>query len=270
MKKYYLIFLILSFSILVFSEKIPIYNGENFIGYLNTSLTDSTNQEIINGYWLDLTEVDENLDYFILGALNSYDLIYRFSEALGNFIIDKGYDFIIFGNLKTLKKNSDNFLNYIASSPYIVSQVIYTMIRGFETSGLYPIIYLDKEYDEEVKKSLEQKVGRIDYMSKKDNQNYLFYDTIEEKIIFNGDYLPKLNWKIIKENDIKNIISEIYRNSIIITGWLGDNYKIYYRKLPKNSKEKSVVYFSKNVEDIINDFLENNITIYSAKKSWNW
>lgn len=269
-RKFFLILIIISFSIFSFSEKLPIYKGEEFIGYLNTSLNDSTNEEIINGYWLNLTEIDKDLDYFILGTLNSYDLIYRFSKNLGSYLIEKGYDFIVFGNLKTLKKNSTNFFKYIASSPYIVSQVLYTMIRGFETSGIYPIIYLDNNYEKEVKTSLEQKVGKITFFSEIDSQNYLFYDTIEEKVYFNGKYLPKLYWKIPEENSIKNIISEIYRNSIIITGWLGNGYKVYYRQLPKNSKEKSVIYFSKNVENIINDFLKNNITIYSAKKNWNW
>ncbi|OQY10993.1 MAG: hypothetical protein B6I29_00090 [Marinitoga sp. 4572_148] len=269
-KKFFLILTIISFSILSFSEKLPIYRGEEFIGYLNTSLNDSTNKEIINGYWLNLTEIDKDLDYFILGTLNSYDLIYRFSKNLGSYLIEKGYNFIVFGNLKTLKKNSTNFFKYIASSPYIVSQVLYTMIRGFETSGIYPIIYLDNNYEKEVKTSLEQKVGKITFFSEIDSQNYLFYDTIEEKVYFNGKYLPKLYWKIPEENSIKNIISEIYRNSIIITGWLGNGYKVYYRQLPKNSKEKSIIYFSKDVENIINDFLKNNITIYSAKKNWNW
>ncbi|WP_129408152.1 hypothetical protein [Marinitoga lauensis] len=67
LKRYYLIFLVISFSILLFSEKIPVFKEENFIGYINTSLKDSPNKEILNGYWLNLQEINEELDYFILG-----------------------------------------------------------------------------------------------------------------------------------------------------------------------------------------------------------
>ncbi|WP_165973956.1 hypothetical protein [Marinitoga lauensis] len=98
---------------------------------------------------------------FYFRTLNSYDLIYKFSEELGSYLLDKGYDFIIFGNLKTLKKDSKNFLDYIASSPYIVSQILYTMIRGFEASGIFPIIYLEKDFNNDIKNSLEQKGGEL-------------------------------------------------------------------------------------------------------------
>ncbi|WGS64591.1 hypothetical protein [Marinitoga aeolica] len=270
LKKYYLIFLIISFSILIYSEKIPVFKEENFIGYINTSLNDSPNKEILNGYWLNLKEINKELDYFVLGTLNSYDLIYKFSKELGSYLLSKGYDFIIFGNLKTLKEDSENFLDYIASSPYIVSQILYTMIRGFESSGIFPIVYLEKDFNKDIKNSLDQKGGKINYLSDFDNQNYMFYDKINKKIYLNSSYLPKLGWEIPQEENIKAIVSQIFENSIIITGWMGNDYKIYYRELPKNSKEKSIIYFSKDVKNKIDDFLNKKITIYSAKKNWDW
>jgi hypothetical protein len=269
-KRFYLIILIISLSILTYAIKIPLYNENNFIGYLNTSLNDSTNKEIINGYWLDLNEINNELDYFVIGSLNSYDLIFDFSSDLGSFLKNKGYDFIVFGNMETLKKSSDNFLKYIASSPYIVSQVIYTMIRGFESSGIFPVIYLSKGYDKDIKNSLDQKGGKIYYLSDFDNQNYLFYDKINKKIQINDEITPRLAWEIPYDDSLNKIIKEIFNNSIIITGWIGKDYKIYYRKIPENSKEKSIVYFSKTVENRIKDFLNNKENIYTAKKNWDW
>lgn len=250
--------------------KIPVYKNEKFIGYINTSLEDSLNEEILNGYWLNLMEIDKELNYFILGTLNSYDTIYEFSKELGSYLLEKGYDFIIFGNLKALEKGSENFLDYIASSPFIVSQVLYTMIRGFETAGIFPIIYYGKDYNQEVKNSLDNKAGKISYFSDFDNQNYMFYDKIEKKVYLNKEYMPELSWDLSNEYNLEDVILNIFENSIIITGWLGNNYKVYYRELPKNSKEKSIIYFSKKIEKKINEFLEKNITIYSAKKNWNW
>ncbi|WP_129408150.1 hypothetical protein [Marinitoga lauensis] len=98
----------------------------------------------------------------------------------------------------------------------------------------------------------------------------MFYDKINKKVYLNDSYLPKLGWKISPEENIKAIVSKIFENSIIITGWMGNDYKVYYRKLPKNSKEKSIIYFSKGVKNKIDDFLNKKITIYSAKKNWDW
>ncbi|KLO25144.1 hypothetical protein X274_00165 [Marinitoga sp. 1155] len=270
LKKYYLILIIISIYIIAFSTKIPVFKNERFIGYINTSINDSTNPEIINGYWLNLKEINEELDYFILGSLNSYDLIYEFSIELGSYLLEKGYDFIIFGNLKTLKKDSKNFLNYIASSPYITSQVLYIMLRGFETAGIFPIVYIDKEVSKEVKNSLELKSGKINYLSDFNADKYMFYDKMEKKVYLNREIMPKLTWELPSNKNMENTIKKIFENSIIITGWLGNNYKTYYRKLPKNSKEKSIIYFSKKVEKRVKDFLNKNIVIYSAKKNWDW
>ncbi|AEX84498.1 hypothetical protein XO10_00190 [Marinitoga sp. 1135] len=270
LKRLFLILVIVINFIYVFSEKIPIEKEKVIIGYLNTSLEDSVNKEAFYGYLLNLHELDKELDYFVLGTLNSYDLIFEFSKSIGSFLKRKGYDFVVFGNLATLKKGTENFLEYIASSPYIVSQVLYTMIRGFETSGIFPVIYLRQDFDSDVKNSLEQKAGKVFYYSNTYDKTFMFYDKIEKKVFLNNDIYPELNWEIFNSENYKEIIKEIYENSIIVTGWIGKNYKKYYRKLPENSKEKSIVYFSKSVENLINDFINNKTPIYSAKKNWSW
>lgn len=270
MKKFYLVILVISFFIFSYAEKIPIFKDNNFLGYLNTSLNESLNKEIINGYWLNLEEIDKELNYFVLGTLNSYDLIFDFSKELGAQLKEKGYDFVVFGRLKTVKKGDEDFLNYISSSPYIASQVMYVMLRGFETSGVFPVIYLEENYDDNLKNSLEQKCGKVYYFSYFNDTNYMFYDKIEKKIILNGNINPKLYWNFPKDNNIEEIINKIYINSIIITGWLGENYKIYYRELPINSKEKSIIYFSKKVEYIIKEYIEKKNNIVSGKKNWDW
>ncbi|KAF2955367.1 hypothetical protein [Marinitoga sp. 38H-ov] len=270
MKRFYLVILIINIFLYSFGEKIPIFKENNFLGYLNTSLNESLNEEIINGYWLDLKEIDSELNYFVLGTLNSYDLIFEFSRELGSQLKEKGYDFIVFGNLKTLKKGNEDFLSYISSSPFIASQVIFIMLRGFETSGIFPIVYLGEDFDENIKKSLDQKAGKIFYLSSIKYTSYMFYDKITNKIILNESLNPKLFWDLPKNGNINDIINKIYNNSIVITGWLGENYKLYYRDLPQNSKEKSIIYFSKKVEYIIRDFIEKNINIVSGKKNWDW
>ena len=63
-----------------------------------------------------------------------------FAREVGFYLKDLGVDIVIFGNLQLLDKNAEDPTSYIGNSPYLVAEVMYRMIRGFETSGVVPVV----------------------------------------------------------------------------------------------------------------------------------
>ncbi|WP_109604113.1 MULTISPECIES: hypothetical protein [Oceanotoga] len=265
LKKYLMMIIILMIGLTIKADEFELINiyKEN-IGFIYDKLEPiKKSEDLIYGYILNLKEIDDDLSYLSLGSVKNYDLIEKLSIDIGIKIKSYGFDFIIFGNLEILKKDTENPLNYIGKSPYINSEIMYRMIRGFETSGLYPIINVGSNDDKSFIDSLLQKTG-----------SFLSYsDTLKNVDIYKSDniytllknYNLKLPWTL-NNNNLDESLLNIYKNSIVISGHLKGEEEILLNKI-NNSNYKKITYFSNKVKDLAEKTLRGEI-LPTGNKNW--
>ncbi|WP_147429939.1 MULTISPECIES: hypothetical protein [unclassified Petrotoga] len=268
LKRYWLMIstmLILSFT---FGSIYDIIQEDNqIVGKFFHTLTDIENAELdpnyIVGYFLDLNEIDPELCYLALGAVRNFSLIQNFSRELGYHLKNLGIDFVVFGNLMVLEEDTDEPLKYIGNSPYLISEILYRMIRGLETSGVTPVIIITSKDDRNATQSLLQKSGSF----------YTYSDQIKNVDIFfdgNNLYLQKNNlfslpWNYGKDT-LEETIQEIFNNSIVLTGWRDEGENLLYRKI-NTTDLKSVTYFSKSVEESARKVFSGEL-LPTGNKNW--
>ncbi|PNR95805.1 hypothetical protein [Petrotoga sp. 9PWA.NaAc.5.4] len=206
------IMLILSFT---FASEYDIINKELKIeGKFFDSLSElekiELEKDILVGYLLNLQEIDPKLSYSTLGTMRNYNLIQQFCRELGYYLKKLGIDFVVFGNLQTSNKQSENPQEFISDSPYLISEVIYRMIRGFETSGVLPVIIVSSNDNKNAVDSLLLKCGS-------------FYSYSEDlkgvDLIFDGElvHLESNNFFMLPwsygEGNLREKIQEIINNT---------------------------------------------------------
>lgn len=252
-------------NLISFSE-INLVNTENKIIGKVYEKFDNINQEktdLYKGYILNLSDFDEELCYLCLGTIRNYDLIEEISQDIGVLLKRKNVDFIIFGNLEPVSENKDNKLNYIAKSPYIISEIIYKMMRGFETSGIYPVLNINSKSNKNTIDSLLSKSGS--FLSYSNEISDVDFFRSENEIQLLKNYNLKLNWSLYKENFNSNI-AKIFENSIVLTGFRKDNNILLYRKL-NYSNDRSVTFFSEKVREKAENVL-NGTEQPTGNKNW--
>jgi hypothetical protein len=217
----------------------------------------------LNGYILNLNDFDEELCYLCLGTIRNYSLIESFFKDIGVLLKQKNIDFVIFGNLETLNESKKNKLDYIAKSPYIISEITYRMIRGFETAGVYPVIKVNSKSNDNVIQSLLSKSGSfLSYSSEIPDVDFFYRNN---EIVLLKNYNLKLNWTVQKEN-FKNNLIKIYENSVVLSGFRKDQNILLYREL-NYSNDRAVTYFSERVRDFAEDVL-NGVEQPTGNKNW--
>ena len=259
-----LIMVFIMINLISFSA-IDLVNTENrLIGRVYENLNEiEPNNDSINGYILNLQDFDEELCYLCLGTIRNYNLIESFFEDLGALLKQKNIDFVIFGNLETLNESKENKLDYIAKSPYIISEMIYRMIRGFETSGVYPILKVDSKSNENVIESILSKSGSfLSYSKEISDVDFLHRN---DEIVLLKNYNLKLNWTVKRENFESNLI-KIYENSVVLSGFRKDQNILLYREL-NYSNERAVTFFSESVRGFAEDVL-NGVEQPTGNKNW--
>ncbi len=239
--------LIFSFT---FANVYDIINKEQRnVGFFYHSLDElislETDQDIFVAYLLDLEEIDPELCYLALGATRNYSLVQDFAREVGFYLKDLGVDIVIFGNLQLLDKNVEDPTGYIGNSPYLVAEVMYRMIRGFETSGVVPVVIVSPNDNKNITNSLLQKVGSF----------YSFSSELKNvDLSFSGEYLQLTNDNIFKipwsygKGNLKEIIQQLYDSSIVLSGYVDEGLNLLYRQINYTDK-KAVTYFSHSVED---------------------
>jgi hypothetical protein len=221
------------------------------------------NEEDLVAYLLDLEEIDPELCYLALGATRNYSLVQDFAREVGFYIKNLGVDIVVFGNLKLLDKNVEDPTSYIGNSPYLVAEVMYRMIRGFETSGVVPVVIVSSNDNKNITNSLLQKVGSF----------YSFSSELKNvDLSFNGEYLQltndnifKIPWSYGKEN-LSDIIQQLYKSSIILSGYRDEGLNLLYREVNYSDK-KAVTYFSKSVEEDAKKVLKGEL-LPTGSKNW--
>lgn len=257
--------LIFSFT---FANVYDIINKEQRnVGFFCLSLDElnslEINEEDLVAYLLDLEEIDPELCYLALGATRNYSLVQDFAREVGFYIKNLGVDIVVFGNLKLLDKNVEDPTSYIGNSPYLVAEVMYRMIRGFETSGVVPVVIVSSNDNKNITNSLLQKVGSF----------YSFSSELKNvDLSFNGKYLQltndnifKIPWSYGKEN-LSDIIQQLYKSSIILSGYRDEGLNLLYREVNYSDK-KAVTYFSKSVEEDAKKVLKGEL-LPTGSKNW--
>ncbi|MGM0640768.1 MAG: hypothetical protein ACQESN_05030 [Thermotogota bacterium] len=263
--KKYLVMVFILISFLAYSE-INLYNSKNEnIGkvYQNYESITIENNNMINGYILDLSDFDEELCYLALGTIRNYNLIEDLFRDIGVLLKNKNIDFVIFGNLEPLNESKENKLEYIARSPYIISEILYRMIRGFETSGVYPVIKIDSKSNKNVIDSLLSKSGSfLSYSSEISDADFIKENA---KITFLKNYDLKLKWNLTNNNFDNNIV-KIYKNSIVLSGFRKDQNILLYREI-NYSNDRAVTFFSESVRSLAEEVL-NGTEQPTGNKNW--
>jgi len=267
-KRYWLmisIMLILSFT---FGSIYDIINEDNqVVGKFFHNLTDVENIEVnpnqVVGYLLNLNEINPELCYLSLGSVRNFSLIQDFARELGYYLKNLGIDFIVFGNLMTLENDIEDPLKYIGNSPYLISEITYRMIRGLETSGVTPVLIITSKDDRNATQSLLQKCGSFYTYSDQIKNVDIFFDG--NNIYLKKDNLFSLPWNYGKGN-LEEIIQEIFKNSIILTGWRDQGENLLYRKI-NTTDLKSVTYFSKSVEETARKVFSGEL-LPTGNKNW--
>ncbi len=244
LKKFLTIIIIALVSVNFFSL-ITIYKNDDIAAFLYDDINKIQKSSLPSGIILDLSQIDDELCYLVLGTIRNYSAIQDLFSDIGALLKNKGFDFVIFGILDIIDESKDNKLDYIGRSPYLVSEIHYRMIRGFETAGLVPFIQVKKNDNKSVVDSLLQKSGSF----------FSYSEDIEDVDIFNknGDIHLKTNavlsfpW-IITQSDLTNNLTYLYENSIVLSGFRNTGEKILYREI-NYTDEKSVIYFSKSVKE---------------------
>lgn len=257
--------LIFSFT---FANVYDIINKEQRnVGFFCLSLDElnslEINEEDFVAYLLDLEEIDPELCYLALGATRNYSLVQDFAREVGFYIKNLGVDIVVFGNLKLLDKNVEDPTSYIGNSPYLVAEVMYRMIRGFETSGVVPVVIVSSNDNKNITNSLLQKVGSF----------YSFSSELKNvDLSFNGEYLQltndnifKIPWSYGKEN-LSDIIQQLYKSSIILSGYRDEGLNLLYREVNYSDK-KAVTYFSTSVEEDAKKVLKGEL-LPTGSKNW--
>jgi hypothetical protein len=222
-----------------------------------------SNKEYLNGYILNLQDFDEELCYLCFGAIRNYNLIESFFTDIGVLLKQKNIDFVIFGNLEPLNEPKENNLQYVAQSPYIISEITYRMIRGFETAGVYPVVKVNSKSSDDVIQSLLSKSGSfLSYSSEIPDVDFFHRNN---EIVLLKNYNLKLNWEVKEENFETNLI-KIYENSIILSGFRKDKNILLYREL-NYSNDRAVTFFSERVRNFAEDVL-NGVKQPTGNKNW--
>ena len=260
-KKFFLLIALLTI-INVFSAY-PLVSENKTVGHIYTDINVNTDTNELNGYILSLSQIDPELCYLAIGSVNNFELIENLFFDIGVELKNKNFDFVIFGNLKTLNKETTDYLNYIGKSPYLISEVLYRMIRGFETAGIVPILKITSDDDTKVKDSLKNRAGAVYTYSEEVNNldMYLKNNTVYLK----KDRILRLPWKT-ESSSLKTSIKLIYEHSIILSGWRKDNSGLLYRKI-NYTETKMVTYFSHSVENIAKEVL-NGKKLSTGKMTW--
>ncbi len=263
--KKYLITIFILISLLTFSE-MNLYNtekekiGKVFENYDSISIAE---KEQINGYILDLSDFDKELCYLALGTIRNYDLIEDLFRDIGVLLNKKNVDFVIFGNLEPLDETKDNKLKYIAKSPYIISEILYRMIRGFETAGVYPVLNINSKSNKNVIDSLLSKSGSfLSYSTELSDVDFI---RRENNITLLKSYNLKLKWDLNQES-FENNITKIYKNSIVLSGFRKDENILLYREI-NYSNDRAVTFFSESVRFLAEKVL-NGTEQPTGNKNW--
>jgi hypothetical protein len=217
----------------------------------------------LNGYILNLSDFDEELCYLCLGTIRNYSLIESFFKDIGVLLKQKRVDFVIFGNLEPLNESKEDKLKYIAKSPYIISEITYRMIRGFETAGVYPILKVDSKSGDNVIQSILSKSGS--FLSYSDEISDVDFFKRDNEIVLLKNYNLKLNWEVKDENFDNNLI-KIYENSVVLSGFRKDQSILLYRKI-NYSNDRAVTFFSEKVSDFAEEVL-NGTKQPTGNKNW--
>lgn len=265
--KILLILLILNILLIssIFSKNFPLIKNNEIIGYLFYSLEcfEEINKTYYNGYYLNLQEIHHELNYLPLGAIRNYSKIQELFVEIGSYIKKLGFDFVVLGNLRTLSNETEDVLNYVARSPYLVSEVHFRMIRGLEISGIIPIIEVKINDNKNAVESLKQKSGSFFSFSSEIENVDLFFS--EEKVIINTNVILELPW-IFNSNNLDNMIKYIYEHSIISSGHRDMNEEILYQEI-NYSDFRKITYFSKDVEELAIKILNREMNP-TGNKNW--
>ncbi|WP_190615060.1 hypothetical protein [Tepiditoga spiralis] len=261
MKKFFLLIVLL----IVINEfsSYPILSENKIIGHIYTDLKANINKNELNGYILSLNQIDPELCYLAIGSVNNFELIENLFLDIGTELKNKNFDFVIFGNLKTLNKETTDYLNYIGKSPYLISEVLYRMIRGFETAGIVPVLKITSDDDTKVKNSLKNRAGAIYTYSEEINNLDMYLKN--NNVYLKKDRILRLPWKT-ETSFLKDSIKSIYENSIILSGWRKDNSKLLYRKI-NFTETKMITYFSHSVESLAKEVLDGK-KLATGKITW--
>lgn len=266
LKKFTVILIFLISFNYVFSDGISLIENNKITGKIFYDISDipeNTSENYYIGYFFEPEKTDGELCYLAIGAVRNYDLIQKFFFELGTFYKNLGIDFVIFGNLSTINKNSGDYLDYLGKSPYIISEIHYRMIRGFESAGIIPVINVSQDDDKTTVDSLLSKAGTFySYSEKLDNVNLRADNKnvyVKNKMIF------KLNFKTEKLSYEESLYN-IYENSIILSGYISDDTKIMYKEIDYSDR-KRVIYFSKKVESVALE-VYNGTKKSTGSKNW--
>ncbi|HOB16533.1 MAG TPA: hypothetical protein PK894_06225 [Defluviitoga sp.] len=269
LKKFYAMTVIMLIFSFTFATVYDIINKDELnIGFFFLNLNDLQNLESDENdfiaYLLDLEEIDSELCYLALGATRNYNLIQDFAREIGYYLKSLGVDIVIFGNLKLLDKNvKDDPTHYIGNSPYLVAEVMYRMIRGFETSGVVPVVIVTSDDNKNITDSLLQKVGSFYSYSSELKKVDLFFNG--DCLKFTNDNIFKIPWTYGSEN-LEEIIQQLYKSSIVLSGYRNEGLNLLYKEINYTDK-KAVTYFSKSVEEDAKKVFEGEL-LPTGNKNW--
>ncbi len=109
------------------------------------------------------------------------------------------------------------------------------MIRGFETSGVVPVVIVSPNDNKNITNSLLQKVGSFySFSSELKNVDLSFSD---EHLQFKNDNVFKIPWSYGKGN-LKEIIQQLYDSSIVLSGYVDEGLNLLYRQINYTDKKK--------------------------------
>ncbi|HQP59409.1 MAG TPA: hypothetical protein PLI28_10580 [Petrotogaceae bacterium] len=257
--------------ILILSATVATAVGTDFfccsarVGRIYDSIDDQVPTQELSGYILDLSEFDQDLCYLSIGAMRNFEITQKLARDIGVILKRKGFDFVIFGNLRLLTKDSENKTDFFNSSYSLIAEHTYRMIRGFEAAGIFPVISVSRGDDKNAYKSLIQKSGSMITFSYDDDSADIFFK--ENVFLSDKQNILSLAWEYPTETLSQNIM-EVFKASIVLSGYRKDLPILIYRQ-PSYNDDKSVIYFSQKVKDLAEQAVQGK-TSPSGNKFWNW